>query len=794
MSALTPDPQASVAFLERWRPGGPWQLTAIKPDRQDIQTRMFDQSNSALEWLSQMVDSYNLYFTVNPLLRSLNKKAVREDVASLAWLHVDIDPRAGEDIDVERTRALEMLSTRLPDGVPRPTCVVYSGGGYQGFWRLEEPLPINGEEAKYEDAKLYNVQLEQIFGADHCHNVDRIMRLPGTINFPNKKKASKGRVPVVAAVEFFDDVAYPLGQFAKVAPVRLEASLGFGGSEARVSSSATRVPDVNELDKWNVPDRIKVIAVQGHHPDETKQCDNSRSAWVFDFCCNMHRFGVPDEVIYSMLTDKYYGISESVLENGRNARKYALRQIERAKAKLSSTPAVLSKHEPLLSARAFVTLRRPTLLYYNRDWLDYEDGAYRDLELDTVKAEVWAFLDAARTIRMENKVPIEEPFRPTKAKVGDVMEALGSETHVPRDTYAPPCWVSGDGPQPNELLACRNGLVHLPSGTLLPGTERFFTRNALDFDFDPTAPIPERWLNFLLELWPDATGEAQTLQEMFGYLLVPDTSQQKIFLLIGPKRSGKGTIGRVLRELVGQRNMCAPSLDELGNNFGLEPLLGKQLCVASDMRLGGKTDVAKLAENLLRLSGEDDVTVARKYKGAWTGRMSVRFVIMTNEMPSIGDASGALASRFVPMVMHKSFYGSEDTALTQKLQRELPGILNWAMLGWRRLAARGYFELPASSQEAVLDFENLSSPVKAFLRQVCEEAPDAEVAKEAVFAAWTRWCHANGMNAGNAARFSEQLIAATDRRVRASKLARNGAERLPHWVGLRLLHNHEPPF
>lgn len=337
MDELKPNLPAAIEFLERWRPGGPWQLTAIKPDRQDIQTRTFDKSGGALEWLTKMVGSYNLYFTVNPLLRSLNKKAEREDVASLAWLHVDIDPRAGEDIDVERTRALELLTTKLPDGVPRPTCVVYSGGGYQGFWRLEEPLPIGGEEAKYEDAKLYNIQLEQAFGADHCHNVDRIMRLPGTINWPNKKKAAKGRVPVLAAVEFFEDTAYPLGQFVKAAPVQLKGPLGFGGSsgeselKARVSGNVARVADVSELDKWNVPDRIKVIAVQGHHPDETKQGDNSRSMWVFDFCCNMHRCGVPDDIIYSMLTDKDYGISDSVLEKGRNAERYALRQIERAK-------------------------------------------------------------------------------------------------------------------------------------------------------------------------------------------------------------------------------------------------------------------------------------------------------------------------------------------------------------------------------------------------------------------------------------------------------------------------------
>ena len=92
-----------------------------------------------------------------------------------------------------------------------------------------------------------------------------------------------------------------------------------------------------------------------------------------------------------------------------------------------------------------------------------------------------------------------------------------------------------------EIIACRNGLLHVPSGKLLEPTPRFFTRNALAFDFLPDAPAPRQWLDFLNQVWPGGE-EIELLQEIFGYLLVPDTSQQKIFLLVGPKRSGKGTM------------------------------------------------------------------------------------------------------------------------------------------------------------------------------------------------------------------------------------------------------------
>ncbi|MFN9953218.1 MAG: NTP-binding protein, partial [bacterium] len=70
--------------------------------------------------------------------------------------------------------------------------------------------------------------------------------------------------------------------------------------------------------------------------------------------------------------------------------------------------------------------------------------------------------------------------------------------------------------------------------------------NALDFDYDSKACQPREWLDFLASLWPSDPESVQALAEMFGYLLTDDTGQQKMFMLVGPPRSGKGTILRVL--------------------------------------------------------------------------------------------------------------------------------------------------------------------------------------------------------------------------------------------------------
>lgn len=331
----TTDTPTAVAFLRAFEPEGPWALTAIRPDRKAIDTKTFTSADepALTRWLDEHNGRRNIYFSVNRPTRTLTKKAEREDIAEVRWLHVDIDPRAGEDIEEERARALGLLTDRLPAGVPAPTVIIFSGGGYQGFWRLAGPIPIGGDLALAEDAKRYNQQLEILFGADQCHNIDRIMRLPGTINLPDEKKAKKGRAPTLATLHSFEPAnVYPLSRFTPAPAVQMAGDTGFGGGHlVQVSGNVERLADVNELDQWGVPDRVKVIIVQGKHPDEPKQGDNSRSAWVFDATCALVRADVPDDVIFAILTDPDFGISESILEKGSNAHKYAVRQIERAR-------------------------------------------------------------------------------------------------------------------------------------------------------------------------------------------------------------------------------------------------------------------------------------------------------------------------------------------------------------------------------------------------------------------------------------------------------------------------------
>lgn len=398
-----------------------------------------------------------------------------------------------------------------------------------------------------------------------------------------------------------------------------------------------------------------------------------------------------------------------------------------------------------------------TLHHWQGGFFIWTRSAYREAPGDDIKATIWRFLDAAH---IEAKgTPVR--FRPKRNHVADLVDALKAATNISAQ-HAPPCWLDGrQSPAPTELIGCTNGLLHLPTLELLNPTPAYFGFNALDFAYSPTAPVPQLWVAFLDELWPDDQESIETLQEIFGYCLTADTSLQKLFLIVGPKRSGKGTIARVMAKLIGADNIAGPTLSSLAQPFGLAPLVGKLLAIIADARLGNRADQAAIAERLLAISGEDALSIPRKFRDDLTTKLAARFLILSNELPRLADTSGALASRFIVLNLERSFYGKEDPGLTSRLLCELPGILNWAVEGWKRLQARGHFVQPASALEAVRELEDLGSPIAAFLRDRCEMGPACEVECQHLFMTWKTWCTEQGRDhPGTLQNFGRDLRAA----------------------------------
>lgn len=425
------------------------------------------------------------------------------------------------------------------------------------------------------------------------------------------------------------------------------------------------------------------------------------------------------------------------------------------------------------------------LVHYAEDFFIHAGTHYEIIEEATIRSKLYSFLDRCKKPAKGGALV---PFNPSPASVSAAMDAIKSIVHLANQPNTkPPIWFEeyqANKPDASKLISVKNGLFHLEDKILLPHSLGFFTQHSLPFEYDQNATCPQ-WDAFLQSIWDDDQESIDALQEMFGYILSGDTRQQKFFNIIGPRRSGKGTINKVLVSLFGQHNTVAPQLEELCDTFGLQPWLGKPLASFTDARAPERNRSAVVSQ-LLRIVGGDTVTVNRKNKEAWSGYLPTRIIVYSNEALQLTENSNALTGRMLVLKMNKSFYDKEDTDLFNKLSTELAGIFNWAMAGLdRRLARGGHFMQPQSGKQLLLLMEQLGNPLNSFVEDTFVFDPTSQVKKDDVFLCWKRWAVRRSLPPGSEMSFKRRFLAATQEKRIETGESRADGERVPIYLGIR---------
>lgn len=442
----------------------------------------------------------------------------------------------------------------------------------------------------------------------------------------------------------------------------------------------------------------------------------------------------------------------------------------------------------------------PALVFYQGTPYAYSEELWVKCSDDDVLTLISSMLYPCRMrVSHEDDAPTIVPYPTSQAVVSEVAFQLPRILSI-TSSYSAPCrweaslrdevrlvgqlgeWrpVNGDG-----KMVCRGALVNMMTGEVWSNHD-VFVPNGAAWKYHPKAPEPTRWLAFLDSIKLDAESIG-LLQEWFGYVLSGDTWAQKGLIIVGPPRAGKGIIGHILSELVGQSMVASPALHTLGREFGLEQLLNKRLCLVSDARLSNRIDAAAVIESLLRIVAGDSVGVARKFRDALNLVLGVRVMILSNEMPQLGDNSKAINTRFLILELSETFLGREDTGLKDALIEELPGIALWAMTGYQRLRARGAFLEPKSSENARQDWFEENNPLAQFVEDRCDAKPGLKAKVSELYEAYKAWAENRGnpVMANNA--FSRRLVAMRSGEVRREKDG-NGARLL---AGIQLLTKEE---
>ena len=257
-----------IEFLKKVLPDDGWSvLVAIHPVSEKIHGLGVSREtiDEVPAWVGRHSE-WNLYWSTNSLNARLDKKPKKEDIVYMEWVHLDCDDPSPEAL--ERLRNYE---------VP-PTLIVFSGGGYQGFWRLRHPIHVNGNIGALEAA---NVRVLQDLDPKHMgtQNLDRIMRLPGTVNWPTKTKLASGRKPTEARlIEVHSDRTYRLEDFRAPAQTPVEVVAKKAKSEA-VDRSAVLFRHVLRAVRDGDTDE-DILAENGTDPHVLSQPENRRRGTI----------------------------------------------------------------------------------------------------------------------------------------------------------------------------------------------------------------------------------------------------------------------------------------------------------------------------------------------------------------------------------------------------------------------------------------------------------------------------------------------------------------------------------
>jgi P4 family phage/plasmid primase-like protien len=315
------------------------------------------------------------------------------------------------------------------------------------------------------------------------------------------------------------------------------------------------------------------------------------------------------------------------------------------------------------------------------------------------------------------------------------------------------------------VVPFRNGLLDVETGELEPITADWNVWWNVPLDYSGPAKCPA-WLAFLDSIgWGEGTEEHRLLKQWFGYVLSGSKDQQKMLLLKGPTRGGKGTILKIAAAMLGD-GAVGVRLDGLAGNFGLQPLLGKSLATVGDARFENKTDKA-LVQTLLSLVGDDEQMVDVKNQKPVSVRLDTRVMMASNEPPKFIEASDALANRFVVLESEVSFLGREDFGLEARLREELDGIVTWSLDGLDDLREVGTFSTTERGTRFVREMVLQGSNVRRFIEDECEFGSEYKVPVRELYQAYKMWCNSTGNYAVNDYQFGLDMRTAFGSRTSA---------------------------
>ena len=299
----------------------------------------------------------------------------------------------------------------------------------------------------------------------------------------------------------------------------------------------------------------------------------------------------------------------------------------------------------------------------------------------------------------------------------------------------------------------------VPEEAIRQHTPLFITQHVqMPVSFVPSAKCP-KFDKFLREILPNEESR-EAVQMYAGYCLMAGDHRYNCFMLLYDAQggTGKGTLLKVLKTMLGEKNVSAVRFSDIGERFQIAGLANSMLNIDEDMAAISTADASDKTEGLLKqLTSGDLLSFERKGIDAYFGRASCQLLFVSNTLPAIRDRSGALLDRFRIVHFNQRFRGTEkqNPRLSEELTtpEELQGVLLWALMGWGKLRKLPLFPDSEESKALKRELQETCQPEVEFIRETFMEMMNAFVGTKDAYDRYKAWANDMGHRAVGDRRF-----------------------------------------
>lgn len=313
-------------------------------------------------------------------------------------------------------------------------------------------------------------------------------------------------------------------------------------------------------------------------------------------------------------------------------------------------------------------------------------------------------------------------------------------------------------PSDARYIAFKNGIYDLVTDTLLPYSPEYVITNRIPWDYIPDAQseLAERTLN---KLACDDSSIVALLQECIGYCFYRRNELGKAFILTGDKSNGKSTFLDVIKYMLGDENISALDLKELGDRFSTSMMFGKLANLGDD--IGDDFLSGTQVSTFKKIVTGNRIKAERKGQDPFEFNPYIKMLFSANDIPRMKDKTGAVLRRLVIIPFNATFTVNDpdfDPYIKYKLveQGSIEYLIRVGIEGLRRVIQQNHFTQSERVDREIKEYEEENNPIAGFIEDQGLDMIENQLTAD-VYKRYQVFCADNSLTPMSNIVFSKQI-------------------------------------